>query len=259
MESQTQMISQNHDPVSEAMSKASDHTQHGMEVVDDDAFSYEGYQVVRGEFFAHIYEPSITFNMSKVSVNKACLNKLSEVEYVQILVNPEEKKLAVRPCSEDEKDSFLWCSVNRKSGKRQPKQITCRVFFAKVIQMMGWNPDFRYKLLGKLIRSNGELLFIFDLNATEVYQRIIKDGEKAKTSRTPVFPAEWQNQFGLPVEEHRKSLQVNIFNGYAVFEIKEREEQTDKDKTESEGNADVRTENAADAVDRPEKSTDPSI
>ena len=40
-----------------------------MEVIDDDSFSYDGYQVVRGEFFAHIYEPSFTFNNYKVSVN----------------------------------------------------------------------------------------------------------------------------------------------------------------------------------------------
>ena len=35
-------------------------------------------------------------------------------------------------------------------------------------------------------------------------------------SRTPVFPAEWQDQFGVPFEEHRKSLQINIFDNYAV-------------------------------------------
>ena len=42
-------------------------------VTDDDAFSYDGYQVVRGEFFAHTYEPSFTFNSNKVSVNTACI------------------------------------------------------------------------------------------------------------------------------------------------------------------------------------------
>ena len=45
---------------------------------------------------------------------------------------------------------------------------------------------------------------------------------KPKTSRTPVFPAEWQNQFGLPVEEHRRMLQVNIFEGYTIFGIKDK-------------------------------------
>ena len=68
------------------------------DVVSDDAFSYDGYQVVRGEFFAHTFDPSITFNTCKVSVNSACVNKLPDVDYVQILVNPEQKKLAVRPC-----------------------------------------------------------------------------------------------------------------------------------------------------------------
>ena len=86
---------------------------------------------------------------------------------------------------------------------------------------MDWNPDYRYKMLGKLIQSGSEHLFIFDLTAAETYQRILNAGEKPKTSRTPVFPAEWKNQFGLPVEEHRKLLQVNIFEGYTVFGIKD--------------------------------------
>ena len=105
-------------------------------VTEDDAFSYDGYQVVRGEFFAHTYEPSFTFNSSKVSVNTACIKKLPDTDFVQILVNPDEKKLAVRPCQEDEKDSFRWCSA---TAKRSPRQITCRIFFAKVVSLMGWN------------------------------------------------------------------------------------------------------------------------
>jgi hypothetical protein len=91
---------------------------------------------------------------------------------------------------------------------------------------MGWNADYRYKLLGKIIHSGDENLIIFDLTATEIYQRIAKEGAKVKTSRTPIFPAEWQNQFGLPIEEHRKLLQVNIFDGYTVFGLQ------DKEKTE---------------------------
>lgn len=87
---------------------------------------------------------------------------------------------------------------------------------------MDWNPDYRYKLIGKLIKSGNEYLFIFDLTASEIYQRIVQEGEKPKSSRTPVFPVEWQNQFGLPVEEHRRQLQVNIFNGYTVFGIKDK-------------------------------------
>ena len=80
----------------------------------DEDFSYEGYQVVRSEFFAHIHEPSISFNNCKVSLNTACLKKLPHVSYIQFLVNPETQKLAVKACTEDEKDAFLWCSAKRK-------------------------------------------------------------------------------------------------------------------------------------------------
>lgn len=190
------------------------------EIITDEDFSYDGYQVVRGEFFAHVQEPSITFNNCRVALNTACIRKLPTVEYVQILVNPETMKLAVRPCNEDDKDSFLWCTT--KNGKRKPKQITCRMFFAKIVNLMNWNPNYRYKLLGKIIRSGDEYLVLFDLTATQTYQRTLKEDGKIRTSRTPTFPAEWQDQFGLPVEEHQKLLQVNIFDGYTVFGLQDK-------------------------------------
>lgn len=186
--------------------------------VREENFSYDGYQVVRGEFFAHTFEPSITFSDSKVYVNTACLNRMPTVEYIQILINQKTKKLVVRPCREDDKDSFRWCS---NTEKRKPKQITCRIFYAKLVEMMQWNPTYRYKLLGKLITANSERLYIFDLTAAEIYRRIQKEGGKSGSSRAPIFPSEWQNQFGLPVEEHRKQLQINIFDGYTVFGIKD--------------------------------------
>lgn len=43
-------------------------------VTEDDDFSYDGYQVVRGEFFAHTYEPSFTFN-SMQGIRKHRLHK----------------------------------------------------------------------------------------------------------------------------------------------------------------------------------------
>lgn len=189
--------------------------------VTDNEFTYDGYQVVRREFFSHLYDPSICFNMDKIYVNSAALKRLPEVEFMQILINPKTHKLVLRPCDENAKDSFAWCRTN-KYGKRLAKQVTCRIFFAKIFELMNWNPEYRYKLLGKLIKSGDESLFIFDLDATEVYQRTILDDGKPKSSRIPVFPAEWKNQFGLSVEEHSKQLGINIFEGYAVFGIKEK-------------------------------------
>ena len=192
-----------------------------IEIIEDNSFNFEGFQVVRGEFFSHIYEPSFTLNQNKVSVNMACIRKLPDVEYVQALVNPETKKLAIRPCMEEEKDSFRWCSTGKKVA---PKKVTCKIFFGKIFALMGWNPNHRYKLLGKLIRSNGELLFTFDLANPEIYERKVSEDGKMKASRTPVYPEDWKNQFGLSVEEHQRNLQVNIFEGYSIFGVQEKKQ-----------------------------------
>lgn len=189
----------------------------GTQVIEDGNFSYDGYEVVRGEFFSHIYEPSVSFKDCKVQFNTACLKKMPSVEYVQFMVNPHTQKMVVFPCDEDTKDSYAWCST--RGGKRKPREIRCKMFFAKIFDLMGWNHNYRYKLLGNIIRYNGEYLLLFDLTATEVYQRIQREGEKPKTSRTPIFPEQWKTQFGLPVEEHRKSIQVNLFDGYTVFTV----------------------------------------
>lgn len=200
---------------------------------EDLEFDFEGYQVVRGEFFSHLYEPSFCFNNDKVYVNTTCLKKLPDHDYVQILVNPEEYKLAVRPCAEDERDSFKWCS---SSGKRSPKQITCRVFFGKVMSLMGWNPAYRYKLLGKLIRSNSQLLFVFDLTSPEIFKRQVKEDGKVKSTRTPIFPEEWKNQFGRSYKEHQKMLQVGTFDGYTVFNLQPDPRKASKKKDEVSDN-----------------------
>lgn len=192
----------------------------GEELLDlGDDFDFKDYQVVRREFFAHLSEPSISFNNLKFYVNAACLSKFPNVDYAQVMVDSEKKLLALRPCDESAKDSFPWCMTSK--GKRKPKQITCKLFFAKVVSLMGWNPNYRYKMLGKVIHANGMYLLAFDLTATEVYQRTMIEGEKPKTSRTPVFPAEWKNQFGLPYYEHEQALQINVFQGYAIYEIRD--------------------------------------
>lgn len=216
------------------------------DIIIDNNFSLEGFQVVRGEFFAHMYEPSITFNNCKVTLNTACIKKLPFVNYIQFLVNRDTMKLVVRPCSEEVKDSFLWCT--EKAGKRKPKQITCRVFFAKLVALMKWNPDYRYKMLGKIINNGEEYLIVFDLTATETYQRIIKDGEKPRTSRTPIFPEEWKDQFGLPVEEHKKLLQVNIFDGYTVFGLQNEKEELPNGEEQSSTENSTENNNSSAAV-----------
>ena len=188
----------------------------------DDSFNLSKFQVTHREYFANVNEPAITFCDGRVSVNTACLKKLPKTDFIQILINRETKMLVVRPCRESEIYSLQWCSYRARDGKRQPRKVTGRLFFLKICDLMNWNVDHRYRILGKLIRSNGQYLFVFNLASKETYKRNrVQKGEKPIVNRTPVLPAEWRDQFGIPYEDHQKALQISMFDGYAVFGIKE--------------------------------------
>lgn len=183
-------------------------------LIEDNSFVYDGYRVVRGEFLSRTDMPAICFDGVRLSVNAACLRKMPDVNYVQFLVNPSERKLALRPCGEDDKDSFPWCGA--KGDKRKPRKIVCRLFTAKLAALMGWSTDKRYRIIGTLLKTNSEYLLLFDLSAAEAFCRAAKDNENNNAGRL-YFPAEWLERFEPTVEEHERSTTINLFDDYTVF------------------------------------------
>lgn len=181
--------------------------------------NYDGFEVVRREFFSHTFEVSVSFRIDSIMFNTATLKKMPNVRYVQFIVNPEKKKIVIKSCDVDDKDAIRWCQYNERLDKRTPKKILCRMFAAKVFDMMDWNIENRYKIQGNILRSQSEILIVFDLNDTEVYtpKRRTEDGRCMKSK--PYYPEGWRESFGLPVAEHERALDINILDGYARIQI----------------------------------------
>lgn len=219
--------------------------QKAIELAED--FSYDGYQVVRRELFAHLREPAVVIRRDSVTFNTACIAGLEDAVYIQILVNQDSKRMVVRKCEENDKDALRWCVA--KPDKRKSRKMTNKIFSAMMYEMMGWNLDCRYKILGHKITFEDETIYVFDLMETEIFldikgKRAKKDTESQFTTdkannieetasnstdnersveeikrknRIPFYPKEWKDYFGLPVEEHRKALEINMLDGYAEF------------------------------------------
>lgn len=219
--------------------------QKAIELAED--FSYEGYQVVRRELFAHLREPAVVIRRDSVTFNTACIAGLEDAVYIQILVNQDNKRMVVRKCEENDKDALRWCVA--KPDKRKSRKMTNKIFSAMMYEMMGWNLDCRYKILGHKITFEDETIYVFDLMETEIFldikrKKAKKDTESQSTTenannieetassdtdnersaeeikrknRIPFYPKEWKDSFGLPVEEHRKALEINMLDGYAEF------------------------------------------
>ena len=175
------------------------------------------YEIVRPEFFAHIKEPALTVNVDKIGVNTACVRLMPDVEYVQILVNRKEKKLLLKPCDEIEITGYRWGRT--KDGKRYPSQRTGEPFVLTLCKIMDWNPDYRYKVLGKMVRANRQALIAFDLTSSECFPKVVnRDGQKV-SSRQSIFAEQWSGRFGPTYSESRRSLEVKTFEDYTVITV----------------------------------------
>lgn len=176
-------------------------------------FSGAGYEVVRSQFFSQSADPAVTFGRRKMWVNSVCLTKFPGTDYVQILVNRDTKALTVRPSQENAADALPWCSAGNR--KRNPRRLSCPVFFAMVCALMKWNPDCRYRITGKHLCGSGAELLAFDLRSAEAYVY----GDHAAQRYAPRFPSDWRDRFGIPATEHNVKPLIHIFDEYAVFEL----------------------------------------
>ena len=70
----------------------------------------------------------------------------------------------------------------------------------------------------------------------EVFQREISPEGNPKRLRVPKYIEEWKDQFGIPYEEHKKALQINMFDGFALFSLGEKPQNgTDDQQSDSDG------------------------
>lgn len=164
-----------------------------------------GFQVTRAELFAHTREPAITIWVNRIKFNMACLRRFPGVTHIQILIHPEQKRLIIRPCKPDAPDSLRWA---RGGGEKEicNRDLLCKIFAAKVFDLMGWDTQYRYKMMGNPAVCDGEMLFLFRLTDFEFFT----SGKKPKS----YLPEDWRDYFGTPVEQHEESFKINLADGY---------------------------------------------
>ena len=193
----------------------------------ESTFSYDGYQVVRKELFAHLRDPAIVIRKDSITFNTACISGLEDVVYVHVMFNSDLKRIVVRGCDENDKDALRWCIA--KPDKRKSRKMSCKPFSELVYNEMGWDSDCRYKILGYRINFEGETLYVFDRLVPEIFHegQKRKKGESAPQSeetkpvntRKGFYPDDIAGTFGVPVEEHLKESEVKQIDGYVSMSI----------------------------------------
>ncbi len=175
------------------------------------AFDLEGYQVVRGQFMTARSEcPTIAVTNNKISFNVQCIRKFIDVPYIQLLLHPSERKIAIRPCKENAPHSIRWRPDPEKAVIQ--KTISCQHFGNALFQIMEWNPDYLYRIRGTWAARGSDQIIVFNLsNAVPAafLETESEDGEAAKKRRVDLTPEDWNDSFGEEFYEY--SLQNSFY------------------------------------------------
>ena len=166
------------------------------------AFNLEGYQVVRNQFTQVRYEgPSITISDERISFNIFCMKKFSDVGYIQLLLHPTERKIAIRPCREKDTHSIRWRLDPEKPF--YSKSLSCPHFRSALYCIMGWNPDYLYKIRGIWAKRFSEQIIVFNLSNGVPAVIVTNDGNiTGAKRRVEMCPDEWTDDFGDEFYEH---------------------------------------------------------
>ena len=157
--------------------------------------------MVRNQFTQIRYEgPAITIVDGRITFNLFCMRKFEDVGYIQLLLHPAERKVAIRPCDKEDVHSIKW---RPDADKRlYSKTLSCKCFGTALYSIMDWNPDYVYKIRGIWAKNRDKQIIIFDLTNAMPAVWLDNESDGRKRKRVNLCPDEWIDGFGEEFYEH---------------------------------------------------------
>lgn len=162
------------------------------------SFDLRGYEIARGQFFSSTDRISVSFSNKQISFNKNAIRKFPDTKYIEMLIHPNAKLLAIRPCSVEAKNKVQWSRT--KDGELIPKPISGAAYLSTLYDIFKWDKKYKYKILGVTHQKDNESVLIFNMADTEI--RIptnVKDASSNTNYNYKIvsaYPADWSYSFG---------------------------------------------------------------
>ena len=134
------------------------------------------FQLVRAEMFSQLGEACMSIRPKECGFHKVCMRELPDCECVEILMNPVERAIVVRPCSADHPNAFEWSHMH---GATYLSGI--------IYDIMGWDETYSYKLQAAVKENGDERVLYFDLD-NYIGRSIGKQTEETIIGNRPEAP-----------------------------------------------------------------------
>ena len=138
---------------------------------DDVPLLRDGFQVVSGSMFSQMLEPVVRISRTGMAFNGTCISRMNRItgekgipklirqQYVEMLFNPVERMIAVRPCTEDHPNAIRWADDKGKSVSFGSKAF-CTILY----NLLDWDEEYTFRVPAIVRRRGEEIVLFFDLD-----------------------------------------------------------------------------------------------
>lgn len=178
-------------------------------------FDLRDFEITRSEFFDSVKQPYVVFANKKIKFGATITKKFADKNYIELLVNPKERKFAIRQTDKTNRQSV--CCSKLSIGQHLPREIPASAFFSTLYDLFGWNTDYKYRIIGSLLEKDNEIAYVFNIDNSEAFFKPYilpkEQDENAKIQhltpsgkRIRAIPQEWTNSFGKQYYIHEQSI-----------------------------------------------------
>ena len=112
--------------------------------------------------------PAIMLHRDNITFSVAGIRAMDlKDNFVELLVHPLRKEIAVRPTDKNNRCAIQWSSGIR--GNRQSRQVAAKAYIQTMYQIFRWEPENHYKLYGRVYRDGQDAACIFAGTHASVY------------------------------------------------------------------------------------------
>jgi hypothetical protein len=156
-----------------------------------------GARRVRSELFGDRGTAALTLSRRGFVFSAGCVSMI-DTAYVEILLHPDERLLAVRKTEKRNKNAISW-----NTEAIFARELSCVLF-----ELMGWQDHLVVKVAATYFEKNSEQVILFDLNNCELRSKNIR-----------AVPDEWLSAFGNGLPEYMMLCRQALANQLTHWDV----------------------------------------
>ena len=146
------------------------------------SMQFAGYEVPNSAFFISQGTPNLTFDRKHLRLNKKCLEKFRNYDYVEMLYHPLLQAIVIRSCDEYRSGAIQL----RKPDGKEITSFNADAFCQVVYEQMDWIEDYDFRFRGVTRVRGKQTAMLFFLDEPQIL--VGKDGVKGGETGTNYIP-----------------------------------------------------------------------